>query len=272
MTPLKVSNTAGGTVHPSPFLGPINHSVPVRVDVSRLSSDEVDAHGFLKPGVILTREGLLPLEASYMLIGAALAIGSTTDEYSFGAFTAVVDGRQFDVALDATKTLTAAHIVTALLFGVILVQSTPAGVVTTKVTLATQAYTTAALALDAALAEGADAGNVLIGYIEIEADAGTWTGDTDDLIAAGDLTAVAFISSPVATLNENDRRGYGAVIEATKVAAGNTAALLAAATDIDVAIGTIGMIQRHILEDSLGRALTAGELSNTSESIVITTL
>ncbi len=268
--PLKVTNVAGGTVHPSPFLGPINHSVPVRVDVSGLGSDEVDAFGFLKPGVILTREGKLALDASYLISSAALAIGSTVEEYSFGAFVGVVDGQQFAVALDATIAFTGAHTITALKFGVVVIQVTPAGVVTSIVASATQAYDTAAEALDAA--PTADAGNVVMGHIAIEADAGDWVAQTDDLTDASDLTTAAFVQGDVSTLNGNERRGYGANIEAVKVAAGNTAALLAAAVDIDIAIATVCMIQRHILEDSLGRALTGGELSNTSESIVITTL
>ena len=71
---------------------------------------------------------------------------------------------------------------------------------------------------------------------------------------------------------QNVGRGYGVVIEATKVAAGNTTALLDAATDIDVAIATHCMMQRHIVEDSLGRTLTDEELYNISDSIVFTSL
>lgn len=270
MSPLSVSNVAGGTVHPSPFLGPINHSVPVRVDVSGLGTEEVDTHGFLRPGVFLTREGKLVLESSYLISSAALAIGSTVEEYSFGAFVAVIDGQQFAVALDATIAFTAVHTITALLFGTILIQVTAAGVVTSKVVSSTQAYATAALAL--AAKPEPDAGNVELGHIAIEADAGDWVAQTDDLTDASDLVTAAFVQAGVETLNGNARRGYGVVIEATKVAAGNTAALLDAAVDIDVAIATICMIQRHIIEDSLGRALNAGELNNSSESIVITTL
>lgn len=268
--PMTSTSTAGGTVHPSPFVGPTNYPAAVRVDVSRLSTDEVDQFGYLKPGVILTRDGQLAKISAFMVTGATLGIGTTTDEYSFLAFTASIDGWQFSVALDATKTLTAAHLITALKFGVILVQSTIAGVVTTKVALATQAYDTAAEALDAALALGPDAGNVIIGHIAILADAGIWTGDTDDLIAASDLDTVDFVQAALETRHGNALRGYGAVIEATKVAASNSAAHLAAATDIDVVVSTICMLQRQIIEDSLGRVLTNGELNNSSESIVIT--
>ena len=54
---------------------------------------------------------------------------------------------------------------------------------------------------------------------------------------------------------------YGVTIEAIKVAASNAAADLTAATDIDVAVGTIGQVNRAIIEDILGRVLNANELA-----------
>lgn len=122
-----------GELHPSPFIGPIDHTTTVRVDVSGLDNKAVDSKGWLKPGVILTRTGAL-------------------------------------------------------------------------------------------------AGD----------------GETDAL------------------------KGFGAVVEAVKVAEGNTTALLGAGSDIDVAVAVICVINRDILEDSLGRALTTHELTHTRESIVFT--
>jgi len=50
--PMKISSVAAaGEVHPNPFVGPVNHTYGVKVDVSGLTSDEVDANGYLKPGV-----------------------------------------------------------------------------------------------------------------------------------------------------------------------------------------------------------------------------
>jgi hypothetical protein len=54
---------------------------------------------------------------------------------------------------------------------------------------------------------------------------------------------------------------YGVVIEPIKVAAGNAAGDLSGATDIDIAIGTIGQVNRDIVEDNLGRVLTADEIA-----------
>lgn len=57
--PIIVSATTGGTSYASPFVGPTNHVVHVKVDLSGLTTDEVDANGYLKPGVPLTSAGIL---------------------------------------------------------------------------------------------------------------------------------------------------------------------------------------------------------------------
>lgn len=57
--PMSVKKTAGGDAYASPFVGPMNHPGTVRLDVSALSTDEVDAKGYLKPGVPLKSGGVL---------------------------------------------------------------------------------------------------------------------------------------------------------------------------------------------------------------------
>jgi hypothetical protein len=57
--PLRISNVAGGSSHGNPFVGPIGHTAHVKVDISGLTTDEVDEHGYLKPGVPLTQAGIL---------------------------------------------------------------------------------------------------------------------------------------------------------------------------------------------------------------------
>lgn len=49
---------AAGEVHANPFVGPIDHTVAIRVDVSALDANLVDANGYLKPGVPLQRTGI----------------------------------------------------------------------------------------------------------------------------------------------------------------------------------------------------------------------
>jgi|SRR5690606_25000916 len=53
---------------------------------------------------------------------------------------------------------------------------------------------------------------------------------------------------------------YGCVIESTRVHTDNTT-LASVTADVDVAVATICQVNRAILEDNLGRALTADELA-----------
>ncbi len=57
--PLRISTTDGGASHGNPFVGPIDHTAHVKVDVSALTTYEIDANGYLKPGVPLTQAGIL---------------------------------------------------------------------------------------------------------------------------------------------------------------------------------------------------------------------
>lgn len=94
-------------------------------------------------------------------------------------------------------TFTAAHVVSATKFGIILIELDDDGTVDTRVPASPQTYATAPLALAqlAALKTASlAAGSVPIGYIEIEADAGDWTANTDDLTDASDLTSAVFTS------------------------------------------------------------------------------
>lgn len=54
---------------------------------------------------------------------------------------------------------------------------------------------------------------------------------------------------------------YGVVLEPIKIATGNTDAILDAATDCFIAVGTHGIVNRDIIEDNLGRALNADEIA-----------
>ena len=73
--PMSVTDVlAAGEVHSLPFVGPINHTIGVKVDVSGLTSNEVDANGYLKPGVPFKLSG-----------GLLVLADGTLDEYLFGA-------------------------------------------------------------------------------------------------------------------------------------------------------------------------------------------
>lgn len=57
--PISATTTPGGSVHPNPFRSPLDHPDQIRLDVSGLTAYEVDARGYLKPGVPLTKGGVL---------------------------------------------------------------------------------------------------------------------------------------------------------------------------------------------------------------------
>lgn len=66
MTPLKRNTVlTAGEVYALPFVGPINHTHTLAVDITALTVDEIDADGYLKPG--------LPLDAAGALVGVAPA-------------------------------------------------------------------------------------------------------------------------------------------------------------------------------------------------------
>lgn len=57
--PMSITTTAGGIGYGNPFIGGVNHPAQIKVDVSGLTTDEVDQFGYLKPGVPLTKTGVL---------------------------------------------------------------------------------------------------------------------------------------------------------------------------------------------------------------------
>lgn len=136
-------------------------------------------------------------------ITPALLVDAVPEKFKVGAAVYRVGGKFVEKAAETAIVFTAAHVVTALKHGIIAVQISNAGAVSTKVPAATpttaMAYNTAAAALAALPA--ADAGKVRIGYILIEAGAANWDANTDDMTAASDLTAVTFVSEAVTALD-----------------------------------------------------------------------
>lgn len=57
--PLAIETTAGGRAYANPFIGGVDHPAQIKVDVSGLTTDEVDEFGYLKPGVPLAKTGIL---------------------------------------------------------------------------------------------------------------------------------------------------------------------------------------------------------------------
>lgn len=70
--PLSITTTAGGTNYASPFVGPVDHTLHVKLDISGMTNKEIDANGYLKPGVPLTSGGVL--------VGSTVAVYGVTVE------------------------------------------------------------------------------------------------------------------------------------------------------------------------------------------------
>lgn len=97
MSPVGIeAKLAEGQAYASPFVGPTPFTVPLRVDFSGLTTDEVDSEGYLKPGVLLKRDGTLANATAGEFIYGAVheAVKIADDNSDLAGITA-----DFDVAL-----------------------------------------------------------------------------------------------------------------------------------------------------------------------------
>jgi len=161
------------------------------------NGDSVLQHYEMPEAMAIGTDGLLlpgGVPPTGLVAKGTLAIHSTPEQFKTTA-TAIyrVNGAQYTKSAATGLTFTAAHVVTANKYGVVLVQVNAAGTVSTKVPGATQAYNTAALALAALPAP--DANNVPLGYIAIANNAGDWTANTDDLTNGSDVTTATFVDA-----------------------------------------------------------------------------
>ncbi len=70
--PTLISTTAGGLSHGNPFVGVVNHTAQLKPDVSALTAAEIDANGYLKPGVPFQVSGLLVSAAAQVVWGVTV--------------------------------------------------------------------------------------------------------------------------------------------------------------------------------------------------------
>ncbi len=112
-------------------------------------------------------------------------VAAVPTELRFGEFDYAIAGVVYHKNASKEVAFTAAHVVSLDSWGAVLFQINAAGTISTKVVGTPQAYATEALARAAVPAP--DASNVAIATLIIESDAGTWTANTDDIKAAGDL-------------------------------------------------------------------------------------
>jgi hypothetical protein len=70
--PIGIQTTAGGLAHAPVFVGEIQNTDLVNIDISDLTTNEVDADGYLKPGV--------PFDKSGNLVGTGVAVWGVSIE------------------------------------------------------------------------------------------------------------------------------------------------------------------------------------------------
>lgn len=223
--PIAISTNAAGTGYANPLVGPVDHTAHVKVDLSTLTTYEVDADGYLKPGVVLTSGGTLPGGVAGAGTATSAAVSGNTGNGTMGTVT-VSDG-----AKEGVYSLVV--IEPGSNVGQFAVYD-PDGVFVSKGTVAS-AFSAGGLAFT--LADGAT-----------DFVAGDAFTITVTLTAGGNATKVCF----------------GVVVEPTKLAVTTPATntTLAAETgDHFVAVCTHGVINRDIAEDNMGRAYSAAELA-----------
>ncbi len=184
-----------------------------RVSAVRPSGRTVSGIHFLE--VIATNGGQNGLLSNPRLEVDRRTVGDdAVQDLRVGHFDYVIDGVVYHKTPETGISFTAAHVVAIDQWGAVLVQITGAGVVSTKVVGTPQSYANAALAILALPA--ADTGNAAIGYLLIEADAGTWTANTDDLVDASDLetqevypnTPNRLLGTPALALDSGEKEDF----------------------------------------------------------------
>jgi hypothetical protein len=239
--PITVEETEGGTAYASPFVGPVDHTAHVRVDVSALTTSQVDSKGYLKPGVVLTLDGVAPADTEGTAQVETATVAGTVGASGAGNATVIVTSANMAnspktisvaVANNDTASQVAAKIRTALandgdVNDTFSVGGTGASVVLTALQPAANDVT-----------------------LNVSVDNGTSTGLTAAPTSANTTAGVAGGANSMVCM----------VREATKIAADNTA-LASITTDPFVACATIAQVNRDIVEDNLGRALNAAEIA-----------
>ncbi len=211
---------------------------------------------FDETGAVSVMATKVPTDHSGVLQTAGLAIDATPEDFQTGLFTAMLAGVAFEKAAATGQSFTAAHVITATKWGIILIQCTAAGVVSTKVPAATpttaMAYESEALAL--AALPSPDASNISLGYIIINAGVADWDANTDDMTDGSDCVTADFVSTAVSA-EVVDLLTAGAAFADGTVTDG--------ATDTDPPGVTVGTAEDDILlsytSDGTG-ALVAGSV------------
>lgn len=237
--PIKVKETTGGIGYASALIGDYQ-TLHVKVDVSALDATQVDAKGFLKPNVPLTLNGVSPTLATAVAQVETLTVAGTVTADGNAKVTvtsALLPGgsKEYEVAVANEDTASAVGgKVRAVLQADTILTS-----------LYTVGGSTTAVSLTALNAGPNDA------TLNIAIDNDTSTGITPVATSTNTTAGVAGKESEVPCVT----------IEPIEVAENNTTAL-ATAPDVFVACAVNGTLNRDIMEDTLGRPLTAAEVAS----------
>ncbi len=90
--PLRAKSlTAAGAAFGYPFLGPMNHTLTVRLDVSGLTAAEIDENGYVVPGTPLKVDGTLVSGTGQLVRGVVIEPIKVADGNAAGDISAGVD-------------------------------------------------------------------------------------------------------------------------------------------------------------------------------------
>lgn len=75
--------SGSGTTYGNPFLGPLDHTAQISVNLALLTNAEIDDHGYVKPGIPLTKAGILVAGSPAFVYGVTVeAIKVANDNLS----------------------------------------------------------------------------------------------------------------------------------------------------------------------------------------------
>ena len=171
--------------------GLTNHTVDMRF--KSLAATKISALSVIVQGSSTAEDSLTGVTTN-----PTLTIDSTAERFANAAFYYQINGTSYTIAADsAGNTFTLNHVIgdgASTLWGCINVYADAAGALSTKVPLATQVYTTAALAHAAADEIIRPSNLCYVGRILIQSDSSTWTANTDNMTDGSELTTATFLS------------------------------------------------------------------------------
>lgn len=236
--PPTIKKTAGGSAYVIPFIGRVDHTVHVQVDLTLLSTSQVDTDGILKPGVVLPMHGGALGSANGVAQVETATVAGVIIAAGAGNVSVEVSSKGF---ADGSKT-----------FAVAVENSDTAAQVAAKIR--------AALSADAETAalftvSGAGAAVILTSKA-------VGANDSTLNIATSTGTATGLTAAPTSANTTPGVAPDDAVMvyAATKVADGNTS--LGTITDKPlVTCAVIAVADRYLVERNLGRLLNSTEVA-----------